>query len=196
MRFCQVVISCQEEGPARVGSRQVRIMVDGSRGGSRGECSIVSLWGTIVCPHHSSPRLSELIVRLRRTCSFSLTRPHRSSSGFHASLIQSMKTMSSPVSPSALFSTSPSHVPSPPLSFSSLPTFPIEVQKRILYHALALPPLYPIGKYDTSYPVAGQAARQREVRRVVERLNIHRAALTLKRVCKAWKVIPLSHPIE
>lgn len=100
--------------------------------------------------------------------------------------------MSPPVSPSALFSTSPTHTPSPPLSFSSLPTFPIEVQKRILYHALAFSSAYTPNKSDSSHALGGQSARQREVKRVVERLGIHRAALTLMRVCKAWKVcLPL-----
>ncbi|KAK1927047.1 hypothetical protein DB88DRAFT_433704 [Papiliotrema laurentii] len=100
--------------------------------------------------------------------------------------------MSSPVSPSTLFSHSP-RSPLPYSSFSAhpetLPAFPIEVQKRILYFALVTHPRYgftPDG--HPLHPLSGQSARQNDVRRVVERLGTHRAALTLMRVCKLWKV--------
>jgi hypothetical protein len=91
--------------------------------------------------------------------------------------------MSPPVSPSALFG-----LPATPPTATSFPTFPLDIQKRILFHALALSPNVAEPVSFASWPLAGQAARQRDVRRVVERLGQHRAALKLMRVCKTWKV--------
>ena len=107
------------------------------------------------------------------------------------SLWPAQQTMSSPVSPSAMFSMSPKS----PAPFTAtehpetLPAFPIEVQKRIIHFALNLEPRYTFTlEKETKAPLTGLVARQNDTRRVVERLNTHRSALNLMRVCKAWKV--------
>ena len=97
--------------------------------------------------------------------------------------------MPSPLSPRSFPTTSflASGPASPPPTMS-FPACPIEVQKRILHFALSLSPPHLSPKHASKRALAGQTARQRELRRVVERLGTHRSALTLMRVCKAWKV--------
>jgi hypothetical protein len=86
------------------------------------------------------------------------------------------------------------------MSSSSFPSFPFDVQKRIIHFALALTPSYPdaINAYDpvsTSWDVlAGCNGRNAIRQRYEERLGVQRAALQLMRVCKPWKVgIPLGN---
>ena len=72
--------------------------------------------------------------------------------------------------------------------------FPFEIEKRILFLALALPPYYPSkditdGEFTTHY-LAGQTGRTRKACRRQVRRDTQMAALRCMGVCKAWKASP------
>ncbi|ORX38579.1 hypothetical protein BD324DRAFT_367653 [Kockovaella imperatae] len=69
--------------------------------------------------------------------------------------------------------------------------FPFDIEKRILFHALALPPFYPSKEVTdaefTTLALAAQTGRARKAGRIKARLETQRAALSCMTVCKAWK---------
>jgi hypothetical protein len=75
-----------------------------------------------------------------------------------------------------------------------LPTLPFEIVRRIIRHRLALTLSIPTALSEDEEPsaewdsLAGQSGRRAVARRLSEREDVQDAAMSLMRVCKAWKV--------
>lgn len=83
-----------------------------------------------------------------------------------------------------------------PGSRTSPPKLPVELQGRIIRHALLVPSGAPLPlDADTPYSIewdqyAGDIGREARSRLAVQRAQATREALNLMRVSKAWKVDP------
>lgn len=92
---------------------------------------------------------------------------------------------------------SPRDSPPTPAPTGPLPDLPFEIIRRIIRHRLALTPSYPSKLPDEAagedpiraeIGLAGYSGRRMAMRRVAEREDVQDAAMSLMRVCKAWKV--------
>ncbi|GFZ49472.1 hypothetical protein JCM24511_07592 [Saitozyma sp. JCM 24511] len=97
---------------------------------------------------------------------------------------------------------SPRDSPPAPVPTGPLPDLPFEIIRRIIRHRLALTPSYPAKLPDEAagedpiraeIGLAGYSGRRMAMRRVAEREDVQDAAMSLMRVCKAWKPVVMKY---